>query len=98
MEVLLQAYQGDNAASTTTLPSYGPIVAYVTLFCEDKKTIETQAIEAEPIAEDHLGTTPIRIKIPLSGMESGEYEVQVTALDLITHRVAMRRGHIIIAA
>lgn len=98
MEVLLQAYQGDNAASTTALPPYGPIVAYVTLFRGDEKTIETQAIEAEPIAESGLGTTPIRIKVPLSGTQSGEYDVQVTALDLITHRIAVWRGHIMIAA
>ncbi|SEG67602.1 VWFA-related domain-containing protein [Bryocella elongata] len=97
MEVLLQAYLGDNAGSTPAPLPHGPIVAYVTFFRGEQKTMETPAIEAEPIAESSLGITPIRIKVPLSGMQSGEYEVQVTALDPSTHRIAVWRDHIMIA-
>ena len=98
MEVLLQAYQGAPATSAAASLPHGPIVAYVTLFRGDKKTMETPAIETDPIVESSLGTSTIRIKVPLSGLQPGEYDVQVTALDLITHRIAVWRSQIMIAA
>ena len=92
MEVLLQAYQGAAAAGAPAPPPRGPIVAYVTFFRDGKKAMETQAVKAEPMPENRLGTTPIRMKVPLAGLAAGEYEVQVTVLDPGTNRLNAWRG------
>lgn len=97
MEVLLQAYQGPTAAGATAPPTRGPIFAYVTFFREGKRVMETQAIKAEPLKDSPIGTTPIRIKVPLADLAAGEYEVQVTVLHSAPNLVAAWRGLVAIA-
>lgn len=97
MEVLLQAYQGAAVAGATAPPPRGPIVAYVTFFRDGKKAMETQAVKAEPLPESRLGTTPIRMKVPLAGLAPGEYELQVTVLDPGTNRLNAWRGPMAVA-
>jgi VWFA-related protein len=92
LEVLLQAYQGSAPAGSATPAPRNPIAAYVTFFRDGKKAMETQAVKAEPIADSRLGTTPVRMKVSLAGLTPGEYEVQVTALDAGTKRLATWRG------
>ena len=102
LEVLLQAYQGSaaagspGAASATAMPR-SAVVAYVTLFREGRKTMETQAVKAAPLPESRLGTTPIRMKVPLAGLLPGEYDMQVTVLDPGSNRLAAWRGAMAIA-
>lgn len=103
LEILLQAYQGAAPAAAATpgaapaAPARGPLVAYVSIFRDGKKTMETQAVKAEPIAESRLGTTPIRMKVPLTNLTAGEYDIQVTVLDPAGNRIATWRGPMAIA-
>jgi len=80
LEVLLQAYQGSEIAGSIKPPRV-PLVAYVSIFGGGRKAMETQAVKAEPLADSGLGTTPIRMKVPLTSLAPGEYELQVTVLD-----------------
>jgi len=103
LEILLQAYQGAATAPATTgaaapaAPARGPLVAYVSIFRDGKKAMETQAVKAESIAESRLGTTPIRMKVPLTNLTAGEYDIQVTVLDPAGNRIATWRGPMAIA-
>lgn len=103
LEILLQAYQGAAPAAAATpgaapaAPARGPLVAYVSIFRDGKKAMETQAVKAEPIAESRLGTTPIRMKVPLTNLTAGEYDIQVTVLDPAGNRIATWRGPMAIA-
>ena len=91
VEILLQAYQGAGPTGAVPAPR-NPIVAYVTFFHDGIKALETKTVKAEPIAENRLGTTPIRMKISLAGLAPGEYDAQVTVLDPGSNRVATWRG------
>lgn len=102
MEVLLQAYQGSATTGSTGSGSSAPVprsslVAYVTFFHEGSKAMETQAVKAEPLPESRLGTTPIRMKVPLAKLVPGEYDLQVTVLDPASNRLAAWRGPVAIA-
>ncbi|MEZ2348838.1 VWA domain-containing protein [Terriglobus sp. RCC_193] len=104
LEILLHAYQGAPAAPAAApatpgaaAPAQGPLVAYVSIFRDGKKAMETQAVKAEPIANSRLGTTPIRMKVPLTNLTTGEYDIQVTVLDPAGNRIATWRGPMAIA-
>ena len=97
MEILLQAYQGSAAAGSTVPAPRSALVAYVTFFRESKRAMETQAVKAEPLAESRLGVTPIRMKVPLTGLAPGEYDVQVTVLDPASNKLAAWRGPMAVA-
>lgn len=96
MEVLLQAYQGSAAAGGGTSAAHGPLVAYITFFRDGEKAMETGAVKAEAVTGSRLGTTPIRLKVPLKGLTPGQYDVQVTVLDPSLDRLATWRGPIAI--
>ncbi|MBB5056827.1 VWFA-related protein [Granulicella aggregans] len=95
LEILLQAYQGVLPADRTA--SRSPIIAYVTLLHDGKKSMETQAVKVEPLAENRLGTTPITMKVSLAGLAPGEYDAQVTVLDPGSNRIATWRGAMAVA-
>ena len=97
MEVLLQAYQADATAYSDTASPHSTLVAYVSLFRNGEKQMETGAVKANPVSGDRLGTTPILMHVPLGNLQVGEYEAQITVLDPATHRLAAWRGHFAIA-
>ncbi|MEK6396767.1 MAG: VWA domain-containing protein [Terriglobus sp.] len=97
LEVLLQAYQGSATPGSTTPPPRVPLVAYVTIFRDGQKAMETQAVKAEPLADSRLGTTPIRMRVPLTNLTQGEYNLQVTVLDPSGNRFTTWQGPIAIA-
>jgi hypothetical protein len=72
--VYLQAYEGATAAAQ-------PVVAYVTFMNAQTKVFESQPIVVTPQAESRLGLTPLSFSIPLSALQPGEYDCQVTVLD-----------------
>jgi VWFA-related protein len=102
LEILLHAYQGAPAAPATpgaaapASPARGPLVAYVSIFRDGKKAMETQGVKAEPIVDSRLGTTPIRMKVPLTNLTAGEYDIQVTVLDPAGNRIAAWRSFLAI--
>jgi hypothetical protein len=97
LEVLVHAYQGSAPAGSTAPPPRVPLVAYVSVFRDGQKAMETQAVKAEPLADNRLGTTPIRMKVPLNNLTAGEYDLQVTVLDPSGNRFATWHGPIAIA-
>ncbi len=110
MEVFLQAYVGSTvspgaanpaitAASGATLQatSAKPLVAFVDFFRNGSKVSETRPVQAMSLAESRLGVTPVNIKVPLAGMQPGEYQCQVTVLDAAGHRAAFWQGPVMLA-
>jgi VWFA-related protein len=97
LEVLVQAYQGSATPGSTTPAPRVPLVAYVSIFRDGLKAMETQAVKAEPLADNRLGTTPIRMKVPLTNLTAGEYDLQVTILDPSGNRFSTWHGPIAIA-
>jgi VWFA-related protein len=94
--VYLQAYVNDTAAgppaaaATTTPPS--PLIAFVTLYHDQKKALETQAIAATPLPGSRLGTVPLSFTVNLGELASGGYECQISVLDPAGHKVSFWRG------
>jgi VWFA-related protein len=74
MYVYLQAYDEDATV-------VNPVVAYVSLYQEQKKVFETQPIAVTPAATSHLGMVPLNFTIGLNDLPSGQYDCQVTILD-----------------
>jgi len=99
--VYLQAYIRDAAASSQTEVSVpprpsGPLIAFVTLYHDQKKALETQAIAAMPSAGSRLGTVPLSFSVNLGDLSPGGYECQISVLDPADHRVAFWRGSLML--
>ena len=69
----------------------------VTLFRNGVKQMETSAVKADPVSGSSLGTTPIRMRVPLGNLQAGEYDAQVTVLDPAIHRLAVWRSQLAMA-
>jgi VWFA-related protein len=93
--VYLQAYRGANPATPAT--SNTPLVAFVTLFHEQKKVFETAPIAVTSIQGSRLGVVPINFSIGLGGLATGQYECQISVLDPDGHKVAFWQGAIMLA-
>ena len=99
--VYLQAYIRDAAASSQTEVSVaprpsGPLIAFVTLYHDQKKALETQTIAAMPSAGSRLGTVPLSFSVNLGDLSPGGYECQISVLDPADHRVAFWRGSLML--
>ncbi len=97
MYVYLQAYNGGStttaaAPATTTAPAApkpaGPLIAFVTLYRDDKKAFESAPVAVTAAADSRLGIVPLSFRIGLSDLAPGEYQCQVSVLDPSGHRVA----------
>ena len=75
LRVLLEAYQ---LASQTT---DGPLVAYVGLYREDTKVLETPPLLATNGRTHRPWAVPLRFRVPLQAVPPGRYRCQVTVLD-----------------
>jgi VWFA-related protein len=75
-------------ASDTTQP----IVAYVSLYTGGQKAFETRPIVVPPNATNRLGTRPLTFTLAPKNLPPGEYDCQVTILDLATHKSNFWRG------
>jgi VWFA-related protein len=104
LEVFLQAYWG---SSMSPAPAGGnvvsprvvedaKIVAFISLYRNGTKVMEGQAVQATALPENRLGTVPINLRIPLNGVEAGEYQCQVTVLDPSKDRAAFWQGSLAI--
>ena len=75
MYVYLQAYE-------QTAETVRPVVAFVTFFKGQTKVFETAPIQVSTAVEPlKLKTLPIRFTVPLTSLEPGQYDCQVTVLD-----------------
>ncbi len=93
--VYLQAYAGATTPATTD-KSTTPMVAFVSLYRDQKKAFETAPIAVKPSQGSRLGTVPLSFTISLGGLSPGRYECQVSVLDPAEHRVAFWQGSIML--
>ncbi|MBL8229514.1 MAG: VWA domain-containing protein [Bryobacterales bacterium] len=90
MYVYLQAYQpgptppGANATPTPARPVH----AYVTLYRDGKKALETKPLSTAELTAARLNTVPLRFSVPLEPLDPGEYLCQVTVVDPATKKAA----------
>jgi VWFA-related protein len=99
--VYLQAYVADATASPQTAPAAAPhpaapLVAFVTLYHDQKKALETQSIAATPLPGSRLGTVPLSFTVNLGDLASGGYECQISVLDPVDHKVSFWRGQLML--
>lgn len=100
--VYLQAYVGASpapAAATLgqpvgTIPSSppSPLIAYVSLYHDQKLAFISKNVVATPLSQSRLGITPLAFTLGLGTLAPGRYECQVTVLDIERQRVAFWSG------
>jgi hypothetical protein len=81
MFVYLQAYE--QAATSTQ-----PLVAFVSFFRDGHKVLETEPLGITDGLDAKSKAVPIRLSIPLDGLDTGRYECQVTVLEPTGRRAA----------
>jgi VWFA-related protein len=102
LQVFLQAYSGQPPTASTAGPPTAPavpkspLVAFVTLYRDGKKTLQTQAVQATAAPDSRLGTAAIAIHVPLAEQEPGEYQCQVTVLDSAGNRASFWQGPVLL--
>ena len=72
--VYLQAYQQGTQSTR-------PLVAVVSFYRGQEKAFETRPIEVTEGMNNRLKTMSLQFDIPLSTLEPGKYDCQVTVLD-----------------
>jgi hypothetical protein len=95
LQVLLQAYVGAAApvaGATGPVAPAAPVVVFVSLFRGGKLALETEPVQVSALAANRLGTVPINVRVPLKGLDAGEYQCQVTVLDGAGERAAFWQG------
>jgi hypothetical protein len=90
MNVYLQAYAGGPAATTDAAAPKpaASLIAFVSLYKDGKKALESAPLAAPPMAGSRLGVTPFSFHLPLGSLASGRYDCQISVLDPTGHRVA----------
>jgi VWFA-related protein len=100
MEVFLQAYLGNDPASGgSSLPkeklaANSQVIAFVSLYRDGIKVMDSGAIQASASTESRLGTAAIDLKVGIAKLSPGEYQCQVTVLDPFRKRAAFWQGPI----
>jgi VWFA-related protein len=89
MFVYLQAY--DQMAASPQ-----PLIAFVSLYREQKKAFESQPIEVKSGSTDRLKTAPIQFNIALTALPPGKYDCQVTILDPTARKAAFWQAPIVL--
>jgi VWFA-related protein len=82
--VYLEAYQ----RGTTTMR---PVVAVLALYRGDEKVFETAPVPVVGGMDQKSIAVPVRVSVPLAGIEPGRYDCQVTVLDPETQKAAFWR-------
>ena len=100
--VYLQAYVGafpisvaatsGSLAETSTTPESRPLIAYVSLYHDQKLAFISKNLIATPLPHSRLGVTPFSFELVLGTLAPGRYECQVTVLDTNRQRVAFWNG------
>ena len=91
--VYLQAYQqlalpqqpaATSSPATAAKPVAPPLIAFVSLYRDQRKVFETKPLEVSPNPNTRLQVTPINFNIDLSSLSPGKYDCQVSVLDPTT--------------
>jgi hypothetical protein len=94
--VYLQAYQQTQQVGQTKSPSSRPFFAFVSLYHGDAKVLETPPEAVVPTASGRVRIAPLSFDLELNGLSSGEYDCQITVLDVSTSKTAFWRAPIVI--
>lgn len=98
IEVFLQAYLGndpagnDSSLSKEKLTANSQVIAFVSLYRDGIKVMDSEAIQASASTESRLGTVTINLKVGIAKLSLGEYLCQVTVLDPSRNRAAFWQG------
>jgi len=87
--VFLQAYERDAAAMR-------PLVAFVSLYKGAARIFEAAPIDVKDGWDPKSKAVPIRFVVPLTEVQPGEYDCQVTVLDPASGKAAFWRAPIVI--
>jgi VWFA-related protein len=87
--VFLQAYERNTATMR-------PLAAYVTFIRNGVKVLETDMLAVNDEWDPKLKAVPIRFTIPLSSLETGPYDCQISVLDPTGNRAAFWRAPVMI--
>jgi VWFA-related protein len=82
--VYLEAYQRGTTAMR-------PVVAVLSLYRGDEKVFETAPVPIVGGMDPKSKAVPVRVSVPLAGIDPGRYECQVTVLDPETQKAAFWR-------
>ena len=82
--VYLEAYQRGTTAMR-------PVVAVLSLYRGDEKVFETAPVPVVGGMHPKSKAVPVRVSVPLAGIEPGRYDCQVTVLDPETQKAAFWR-------
>ena len=101
MYVYVQAYRpspriATGAKGVKPAAAASPLFAYVTLYRDQKKALDTAPIAVMPEAGSRLGITPLSFHVGLSKLAPGEYRCQVSVLDPAGHRAAFWQAPIMV--
>ena len=88
LHVFLEAYQ--------RMPDAPPLAAFVTLYREGRKVLETQPAAMTAPPGGRAAALPFRFTVPLTDVEPGTYECQVTVLDASSQRATFWRAPIVV--
>jgi hypothetical protein len=83
--VYLEAYQRD---TTTTAR---PLVAVLSLYRGEEKVFETAPLPVIGGMHPKSKAVPVKVSVPLAGIEPGRYDCQITVLDPETQKAAFWR-------
>jgi VWFA-related protein len=89
LHVFLQAYQ--RAATTTQ-----PLVAFVSFYRDGVKAFETQPLAVTDGLDPRSKAVPLRFTVPLTDVEPGRYEAQVSVVDPGGTKAAFWRAPIVV--
>ena len=89
MYVYLQAYQRE---ATTTQP----LVAFMTFYRDGVRALETGPLAVVDGLDPRSKAVPLRMSVPLSDLEPGTYEAQVTVLEPDSQKAAFWRAPVVI--
>ena len=72
---------GASSPPTATPSTPQALFAFVSLYRDEKKVYESDAIEATPLPNSRIGVTPISFSLDLKELPTGTYNCQVTVLN-----------------
>lgn len=87
--VYLQAYQQEG-------PTVQPLIAYVSLYADQSKVLESPMLQVTGSADNRLRTTALDFRIALGGLPAGKYECQVTVLNPIGKKASFWQAPIVV--
>lgn len=89
MYVYLQAYE-------QRPQKFQPLLAYLTLYRDQREAFQTRPLEVAGGASNELKTAPLSFTIPLDQLKPGAYECQVSVLDPEGQQSAFWRAPVVV--